>query len=196
MTLDTPQSGFESLVAQAQSGSNLALEELLEPCRVYLLAIANRSLDSGVRAKVGASDLVQETFLTAHRVFEQFHGTSPEELNAWLRQILLNRVTRTERSYLYTDKRSLRREAIILNHDQAICSAQPSPSQAAIASEELARLQTAMSLLSPEQRMAVELRSIQRQSFAKVGEQLDRTEEAARKLWARAIEKLAELLNE
>ena len=37
--------------------------------------------------RVDASDVVQKTFLKAHREFRQFLGSSEPELTAWLRQI-------------------------------------------------------------------------------------------------------------
>jgi hypothetical protein len=42
--------------------------------------------------------------------------------------------------------------------------------------------------------LAIELRSMQRQPFSVVAERLNRSEEAARKVWTRAIAKLSEML--
>ncbi len=47
-----------------------------------------------MRAKGGASDLVQETFLEAQRNFAQFRGKSRGEFRLWLRQILLHNLRR------------------------------------------------------------------------------------------------------
>ena len=44
---------------------------------------------AAVAVQLDASDLVQETFLKAHREFAQFVGSSEPELVAWLRQILV-----------------------------------------------------------------------------------------------------------
>ena len=56
-----------------------------EACRTYLLLVANRELPSDVRPKVGASDLVQDTFLDCHRSFGLFKGDTEAGLLAWLR---------------------------------------------------------------------------------------------------------------
>src|SRR5580700_9060811 len=82
----------DRLLVAARRGSREALGNALEACRRYLLAIASRELDPDLRAKGGASDLVQETFLEAQRDFARFQGSSPEELRAWLRQVLLHNV--------------------------------------------------------------------------------------------------------
>jgi RNA polymerase sigma-70 factor (ECF subfamily) len=67
---------------EARAGSPEALGRALEGCRLYLLALAERELDAGLRAKGGASDLVQETFLEAQRDFARFRGDSEAELLA------------------------------------------------------------------------------------------------------------------
>ena len=55
--------------------------------RHYLLRIAEQELDPDLRAKGGASDLVQLTFLEAQRDFARFHGDTAAELRAWLRRL-------------------------------------------------------------------------------------------------------------
>src|SRR5215831_501032 len=97
-------------VIEARAGSRAALGEALESCRGYLLLVAQRELDPQLRAKGGASDLVQETFIDAHRDFAQFHGTTEAELLAWLRQVLLNKVSNFGRHFRGTAKRDIGRE--------------------------------------------------------------------------------------
>jgi hypothetical protein len=63
---------------------------LLDSCRQYLLLVANQELHCHLQAKVGFSNLVQVTFLKAHRHFETIARTTEAELLAWLRRILLN----------------------------------------------------------------------------------------------------------
>src|SRR5579871_1471767 len=90
-------------LAAARAGSNDALGQALEACRDYLLLIAQQEMDLQLRAKGGASDIVQETFLEAQRAFENFQGTSEEELRAWLRRILLNNLGDFTRRYRESD---------------------------------------------------------------------------------------------
>ena len=97
----------------ARSGSRKALGEALEACRAYLLVVAQRELDPQLRAKAGASDLVQQTFLEAQRDFPQFQGESEAELLAWLRQVLLNNLSTFTRSYRATEKRRVDREVAL-----------------------------------------------------------------------------------
>src|SRR5262245_22320921 len=57
-----PGNDLAQQLAAARTGSPEALGAALEACRLYLLGIADRELDGELRAKGGASDLVQETF--------------------------------------------------------------------------------------------------------------------------------------
>jgi RNA polymerase sigma-70 factor, ECF subfamily len=50
--------------------------------------LARTLIGAALRVRLEPSDLVQETFLKAHREFEGFAGRSEPELMAWLRRIL------------------------------------------------------------------------------------------------------------
>ena len=105
-----PTARFEMLIAEARLGSEAAIGRLIEECRGFLLAVANRELDSEFRPKIGASDLVQETMLSAQRCIADFQGGTRDELLAWLRVILVNDIKEARRRYL-TAQRDVRREA-------------------------------------------------------------------------------------
>src|SRR5262245_65024573 len=93
------------LLAAARAGSRNALGELLESYRRYLAHVARDQLDPRLLPKGDQSDLVQETFRDAQQAFGQFRGNSEEELLAWLRQILVHRISRFARRYRGTRKR-------------------------------------------------------------------------------------------
>jgi RNA polymerase sigma-70 factor (ECF subfamily) len=77
------------LLVQARAGDDSALGQLLELYRNYLRLMARSLMDQGMQVRLDPSDLVQETFLKAHRQFAQFLGGTKPELVAWLRQILV-----------------------------------------------------------------------------------------------------------
>ena len=70
-------------------------------------------VETWLRAKVDASDLVQETMLEAFRDFERFGGASEQEWLAWLKRILAHNVADFVRRYRGTAKRQARREVRI-----------------------------------------------------------------------------------
>ena len=106
----TPLANVEGTIRRARGGSDSALGQLLEAYRPYLLLVANRELPPDLRVKVGASDLVQETFLDAQRDFPRFRGSTERELLAWLRRILLTNLALVGRQFRDTEKRQLDRE--------------------------------------------------------------------------------------
>lgn len=184
---------LRELIERARSGSSTSFGQLLEGCRKYLLLIANDALDSGLRPKGGASDLVQETFVEAQRDFVRFTGTTEQELLAWLKEILANRVANHARRY-NTKKRDVHRE-MLLDSDAGTAQAslrreQVSPAEAALNRDEQARLAIAIGRLPQHLRNVIEMRTWEGLSFPQIAEKLDITSEAARKQWGRAVRRL------
>ena len=185
----------------ARDGSPAALGAALEDCRGYLLGIAEGELDRALRAKGGASDLVQETFLEAQRDFARFHGDSEPELLAWLRRLLLNNLANFARHYRQTDKRRLDREVGLGPQDStggttpAIPADTPSPSGHVMADEQRQELHAAMRRLPDDYRQVLALRYQEELSFDEIGARMHRTSNAVRKLWARAVERLQQELD-
>src|SRR5437588_7443589 len=105
MTLDPQQ-----LLEQAQAGDAATLGRLLELYRRYLALLARVQIGKRLQGKVDASDLVQETFLEAHRNFARFRGQTEAELVCWLRQILATNLANVCRRYLGTQGRDVRLE--------------------------------------------------------------------------------------
>lgn len=189
----------EDLLQCVREGSEQALGELLEKCRSYLLLIANSELESDLRAKAGASDLVQESFLEAHRDIAHFQGESLDELLAWLRRILLHNLADFARQYRETAARRISREQTLDDSTgpvlaQHLAVPDPSPSKQAVANEQHAALAQALQRLPDDYRQALLLRQQEQYSFAQIGEAMGRSAEAARKVWFRAVERLREEL--
>jgi RNA polymerase sigma-70 factor, ECF subfamily len=182
------------LLTAARGGSADALGEALEACRAYLLIVAERELHPAVRAKGGASDLVQQTFLEAHRDFGRFHGNSQEELLAWLRQVLRNNVANFTRQHLHTKKRQADLEVRLGSGSGAtesrLAGSGATASRVAMAEEDAAALEAAMARLPEDYRRVLALRYHDGRSFDEIAELIGRSANAARKLWARAIERL------
>src|SRR5579863_9827683 len=86
--MSQPDAIPEFLLAQARAGNAAALGQLFELYRNYLRLMARPMIDGALKLKLDASDLVQETFLKAHRQFADFAGRDEPELIAWLRRIL------------------------------------------------------------------------------------------------------------
>lgn len=190
-------SRFADLMAAARSGDGAALAALVGECRDYLLLIANQGLDQGLQAKLGASDHVQETLLAAHQNLGQFRGQTPEEFRGWLRQILINDMHQARRRFFGTGQRDVQREQSI--DDSAarpgpLVDAQLTPGSDAVAREEARLLDEALARLPENYREVIRLRDWEELTFPEVGARMGISEEAARKLWRRAILKLESMV--
>jgi RNA polymerase sigma-70 factor (ECF subfamily) len=186
---------WEQMLAGARDGASETLGQLLQGCRQYLLLVANQQLEPDLQAKVGASDVVQQTFLEAQRDFGGFSGQSQEELLAWLRRILLNNLANLTRHYHGTQRRQAGREVPLaeapLRELQAVLASEAdSPSTQALAREQAEALDRALERLPEDYGEALRLRHQERLSFEAIGQRLGRSAEAARKLWVRALEQL------
>lgn len=179
---------FGTLLLSARAGSPEALGRALDACRRYLLLVAEKELDPDLKAKGGASDLVQETFLEAQRDFGQFHGTTEPELLAWLRRLLLNNVANFTRGFRQTGKRAVDLEVGLDGAAGASCGT--TPSGHALEREQAAELSDALARLPDDYRRVITLRYLEERSFEEIGPLMDRSPDAARKLWARAMERL------
>jgi RNA polymerase sigma-70 factor (ECF subfamily) len=177
---------------EARAGSPEALGQALEACRGYLLLIARKELGTDLQAKAGASDLVQQTFLEAQGDFARFHGDSGGELRAWLRRLLLNNLAAFARDYRATAKRAISREVALPPGAEQPSACDPSPSTVAMAQEESAALRRVLERLPEDYRLALLLRHLEELPFEEIGRRLNRSANAARKLWARAVEMLQE----
>jgi RNA polymerase sigma-70 factor (ECF subfamily) len=186
-------------ISEGRGGSADARGRLFERCRQYLLLVAEHELDRAVRGKLGLSDLVQQTFMDAERGFAQFRGQSDEELRAWLSRILRNRAGRELRRYRRTAKRDLRCERPLpcLTAEGAeplLLADLETPSRQMVVREEQDRLALAVSRLPAHYQQVIHLRNDERKSFEEIGSLMERSPEAARKLWVRAIEQLREAM--
>ena len=188
---------LEDWLAAARGGSDEALGQALQACRLYLLMIAERELEPAVRAKGGASDLVQQTFMEAQGDFARFHGTDSTELRAWLRRLLLNNVANFRRHYRGTAKRRADRETPLDAGDSTrggngawLADDTPSPSRQLMQEEKDQDLRRALDRLPPDYRQVLLLRYEEELPFEEVAQRMGRTANAARKLWSRAVEQL------
>lgn len=203
MSYETPADP-EQLLVLARAGESQALGQLLELYRGYLALLARLQIGRRLQGKVDPADLVQETFLDAHRRFAQFQGTSEGELVSWLRHILAAHLAMLVRRYLGTQRRDVRLErdlvleldesSRVLNH--SLVAPQSTPSQQAARREQAVLLADALGRLPDDYRDVIILRHLEGLSFPEVARRMDRTLDSVKNLWARALGRLRRLLGD
>jgi RNA polymerase sigma-70 factor (ECF subfamily) len=191
----------EHLLRQARSEEDGALGQLLELYRHYLALLARRQIGQRLQGKVDASDLVQETFLEAHRNFPRFQGSDEPQLVAWLRQILAGKVANLVRHYFGTQGRDIRLEeelAVDLNDSARLLGRElaanlTSPSLQAVRREEAVLLADALEQLPEDYREVIILRHLEELTFPEIARHMQRTQDSVEKLWLRGLARLRQV---
>ena len=194
-----------SLLQEAQHGDDGSLGVLLRKYFRYLNSLSHGHLDDRIGVRVGASDIVQETLLEAHRDFSNFSGTSIEEFTGWLRRILFNNLATAIEKHVLADKRDVRKQKSLDQHLGHPDQSQPklarylqqditSPSTPMQRDESLVQLLGAINKLPADYQEVIRLRHFEDLSFNQIAEHLGRKSGAVRMMWVRAVDKLRNVM--
>lgn len=145
-----------------------------------------------MRSQVAASDVVQQALLEAIRDQASFRGSSEQELTQWLIQILKHRIIDEAR------RLEVRREHMPLKSKSTL-QIQQSINQTTllsdlVAQETIQQLLHAIEDLELHQQTIVRLRYIELLSFDKIGESMNLSHDAVRRLWLKAMQSLGRQL--
>jgi RNA polymerase sigma-70 factor, ECF subfamily len=194
----------QRLLSEARDGDAAKLGRLLEVYRRYLALLARMQIGQHLQGKVDASDIIQETFLEAHRNFAGFRGNSEGEFICWLRRILAGKLADVVRRFIGTQGRDVRlereidhaldRSSVLLG--QGLISPQASPSQQAAHREQAVLLADALQKLPADYREVLVLRHLEGMTFPDVAKRMGRTQDSVEKLWMRGLVKLRQAFGE
>jgi RNA polymerase sigma-70 factor (ECF subfamily) len=188
----------EELLRLARAEDASARGRLLELYRNYLTLLARLQIGRRLQGKVDPADLVQETFLKAHRDLGRFRGGTEAELVRWLRQILVANLAMLVRRYCGSQRRDVRLECeLALEVDQSsrildrgLIARDSSPSQHAARREQAVLLADALGRMPADYREVLILRHMEGQTFPEVAARMERTLDSVKKLWTRALVQL------
>jgi RNA polymerase sigma-70 factor (ECF subfamily) len=176
------------LLERVREGDRHALDTLFQRYGPPLRRWARGRLPGWARDISDTQDLVQETLLQTFKRINDFVPQHPGALQAYLRQTLLNRI----RDEIRRRGRRLAPEEL----DEALAADDPSPLEAAIGRQALARYERALDELRPQDREAIIARVEMGCSFLEVAEVLGKpTSDAARRATERALVRLAEIMS-
>ena len=192
---------FEDILKRAKDGDSVALGELLENFRNYLLFLARLQIDPRICGKLDAADIVQETFLEAYQAFPNFRGENEASFLAWLRQILATTLAASVRFYIGTKRRDVRMEReICVKVDQSsvfwnqLVSNISTPSLKVSRKEMEQQLAVAMGQLPEHYRTVRRLRHSENLPFQEIADQMGRSLDSVQKIWVRALAQLRDLV--
>jgi len=197
----------EALLTEARQGIRESLGRLLQTYANYIKLVAAAQVGARLKVRVSPSDVVQETFLQAHRTFDQFRGRTEAEFLAWLQRILASQLTHLYEKHILAEKRDARREVSLdevgakLERSTArlalvLADNAPSPSSLAQQHERAVMLADELAELPPDYRQVLLLRNLEGLPFGEVAERMQRSPGAVRMLWLRAVDKLRQQLTD
>ena len=196
-----PDGSPDVLIARARGGDDGARARLLEMYLEYVRLQAQVLLGPGLRARLDPSDVVQETFLAAHRDFDSFRGVTESHLIAWLRRILVRTLADLARHHTAEGRDVRRQESLEAMLDRASDSADralaadfSTPSAAAVRREQGVVVADALARLRPDDREVLVLRHLEGMKFDEIAARMVRSPGAVRVLWTRALERLHQVL--
>lgn len=170
--------------------------------RNYLTMIVGLQIDGPFQQKFSPSDVVQESFLQAHRGFGDFAGRGEQELLAWLRKILTSQLAMKVRHHRTAGRDLFREQQLQIVIDESamrlseMFTPGKSPSSNAIRRERAVLLADALAHLPDDYRQVIVLRHLRGHSLVETAQQMDRSYESVKKTWQRAIKRMQELLGD
>ena len=168
-----------SLLVNALDGDESAKGQLLERVRARLELWITTRLSPRLRSKVEAEDVVQETLLAVHKGLDGFEGDDKAFLR-WIFTIAENRI-RDLADHFGAQKR---KTLVPVDRDQT------TPSEGAAREEMAARVREALGRLDETHRQVVQLRRFEELEVPEIAKIMDRSENAVRIVYCRAIRAL------
>jgi RNA polymerase sigma-70 factor, ECF subfamily len=191
--MTSPTESLADKIELARQGDAVVLGELLDEFRPYLRILAERAMDGRLAGRIDASDVVQQTFLSAVRKFPEFEGSTTETLVAWLVQIHERNLIDNARRHIAAERRSVTREESVA--DERLDPVElTSPSQRLMRGESAVKLARALSRLPDDQAEAVRLRHLDGWTLNEIAERMAKTDTAVASLLYRGMKNLRALL--
>ena len=185
-----PECGDEELIERLKRGDEEAAHALFDRYATTLRGRVERGLPTRLQAKISPSDVMQEAYVSAFLGLGHFDPQDEGAFRAWLVRILRNRL-QDEIRRLNAKKRDARREAPFAQQPQ---SRDPSPSTVMMAAEQRAAVWRAIDKLPEDQQRVLRLVYEDDVPLADAAAELGRSSDATRKLCARAIRRLADVM--
>ena len=200
------QTTTEALLADAAMGNDAAWGALLTAHQARLTQIIAFRMDSRLRGRVDAADILQESFAEAALHRDAYFRCPDMPLFIWLRGIVRNKLLEIHRYHLGTRMRDAKRERSLhlpSESDDAsvalyeyLTAGLTGPSVAVVRSEINARLAETLKAMNPADCELLAMRHYEQLTNMEVALVLGVPERTAAKRYLRALERLKNILAE
>ena len=194
----------DRLLDGARQGEPGAVDKLLGEFREPLRKVIGLRLDPAVARRVDASDIVQDVLVEANQRLVEYLKKPDMPFHLWLRHLAQDRIIDTHRRHRLAQRRSVDREQAIARPAWAdessvslvaqLIDNERTPTSEAIRIELQGRLNTAIDLLSDDDREIILMRHHEGLSNQEVAHALQLIEAAASMRYLRALRRLRTVL--
>lgn len=172
------------LLVGALGGDDRSRGELLERLRPRLVLWVTTRLGAGLRAKVEPEDVVQEILLSVHKSLGGFSGDDDKAFLRWLFTVAENRIRDLADHF-----GALKRQT-----PEPLSPHQTGPQTAAVRNEMAVKVREALTHLSESHQQVIQMRRFEELEIPEIAAKLEKSENAVRILYCRAIAALREQL--
>jgi RNA polymerase sigma-70 factor (ECF subfamily) len=185
----------QRLLMQISAGHRTAFDDLFNRHRGELRQAVELRLDRRLRARVDASDIVQEAQMEAFRRLDDYLQRRPMPFSLWLRKTAQERIYNHRRAHVATARRSILREQPIPEESSMLIANSlmghgSSPSRHVIRREYQRLVSEAVNELDDVDREILLMRNVEGLAQSEIAQVLDLTHDAVRKRYGRALVKL------
>jgi RNA polymerase sigma-70 factor (ECF subfamily) len=184
------------LVALARGGDAAAYDRLFAVAADKVLFFIRMHLRSPLREEMDPLDVLQETYLEAHRSFVRFDHRGTGSFSRWLCRIAAHVLAGLADRAGASKRRPPGRRRSISRVLDTVVESGVDPGEIAARREEIERLEQAMAALDGDERRALLLRYFQEETIEAMAEILEMSPTAVRRLLGRATARLGERLEE
>lgn len=198
------QSMYDAPEKRLKQGDQSALGDVFTVHRPRIWQIIHFRLNNQVRGRVDPDDVVQEVFLAAEKRIEHFINGDFPSFFLWLRLVAGQTLSDIHRRHLSTEARSAFRETPSNDRDAwgntSLCLSQrfiahlTSPSQAAVKSELMDEVRSALESMNEIDREVLALRHFEELTNQEVASELKITQKTSSMRYMRALERLRNIL--
>jgi RNA polymerase sigma-70 factor (ECF subfamily) len=195
----------DDLLRRARAGDEPALAELFARHCPRLRRMVSLRLDHRLAGRLDPSDVLQEAYLDVARRFPEYAANPALPFYPWLRVLTGQKLIDLHRHHLGAKMRdagqevSLYRKALppvsSASLAQQLLGGLTSPTQAAIRTELQLRLQEVLNGMDPLDREVLVLRHFEELSNSETAAVLDIQKSAASRRYARALQRLRDILD-
>ena len=192
------------LMKRAANADSEAISELIEKVRDRLVAVVQWRMDSQLRSRVDASDVVQEATIEAARRLPEYAKAPAMDLYLWMRSLTMDKLIDAYRHHVEIQKRSSQREVSLEQQRMADATSSclavqlvgqlTTPTQAAERAESQLAIQKALAQLDPVDREILIMRHFENLSNDHVAQVLGIKKSGASRRYIMALKRIQSLI--